>query len=301
MIGAGGVGGYFGGRLAAAGEEVTFSRVARICTRCSSDGLRIQSPKGDLPPAEVPATDRPQAIGPVDVVLFTVKMYDVETAAVSLPPLIGPDTVVITFQNGVEAMDMVARHIGAEHVAGGVAYIVVVIDQPGGSASHPRATAHLRRARRTRSPIASPHSRRRVFAPASRRKPAETSKRICGRSSAPRRCSGMTTVTRSPMGVVREDPELVDMMMSAITEVIAVGKARGISFPPDLMESTLGLIKKFPSQLEVLDARRSRRGRRLELPWLSGAVVRLGKEVGVPTPIHQFIAAVLMPFVNGSK
>ena len=103
------------------------------------------------------------------------------------------------------------------------------------------------------------------------------------------------------MGVVRDDPALFEMMMTAIDEAIAVGAARGITFPPDLVESTLAMIKNFPpssksSMLEDLE-----RGRRLELPWLSGAVVRLGKEVGVPTPIHQFITTVLTPFVNGAK
>ena len=111
----------------------------------------------------------------------------------------------------------------------------------------------------------------------------------------------MTSVTRSPMGVVRDDPALFGMMMTAIDEAIAVGTARGITFPADIVESTLAMIPNFPatsksSMLEDLE-----RGRRLELPWLSGAVVRLGKEVGVPAPTHQFITAVLTPFANGQK
>jgi 2-dehydropantoate 2-reductase len=100
--------------------------------------------------------------------------------------------------------------------------------------------------------------------------------------------------------VIREDPALFEMMMTAIDEVIAVGEARGISFPDNLRESTREQIKNFPaasksSMLEDLE-----RGRRIELPWLSGAVVRLGKEAGVPTPTHQFITTVLTPFVNGN-
>ena len=113
--------------------------------------------------------------------------------------------------------------------------------------------------------------------------------------------SGMTTATRSPMGVVRDTPATYDMMMAAIDEVIAVGKAKGVNFPPDLIDGTLALIRNFPagsksSMLEDLE-----RGRSLELPWLSGAVARLGQEAGVPTPTHHFITTVLTPFVHGRK
>ena len=132
IFGSGGVGGYFGGRLAAAGEDVTF--LAR--------GAHLDRDAAGRPAHREPERRRcicrrcrrpivPQAIGPVDVVLFTVKLYDVEASAATLAPLIGPDTVVITLQNGVDAMDMVAKHVGADHVAGGAAYIVAVIDKPG--------------------------------------------------------------------------------------------------------------------------------------------------------------------------
>ena len=111
----------------------------------------------------------------------------------------------------------------------------------------------------------------------------------------------MTTVTRSPMGVVRDTPETVRDDDAAIEEVIAVGRARGVNFPADLMESTLAMIQNFPASSKSSMLEDLERGRRLELPWLSGAVVRLGKEVGVPTPIHQFITTILTPFVNGAK
>jgi 2-dehydropantoate 2-reductase len=102
------------------------------------------------------------------------------------------------------------------------------------------------------------------------------------------------------MGVVRDNPGTYDMMMAAIDEVIAVGKAKGVNFPADLMEGTLKLIRNFPAASKSSMLEDIERGRRLELPWLSGAVVRIGKEVGVPTPIHQFITTVLTPFVDGA-
>ena len=301
IFGSGGVGGYFGGRLAAAGEDVTFLARGAHLTAMQKDGLHIVSPQGDMHLPKVQATDRPQAIGPVDVVLFTVKLYDVDASASTLAPLIGPDTVVITLQNGVDAVDMVAKHAGVDHVAGGAAYIVVVVDQPG----HLRHTAGQslvfgeRDGRRSDRLVAFEEAGQRAGFGAKASSQVETELWIkFVRLSA---WAGMTAVTRSPMGVLRDNPALFEMMMTATDEAIAVGRARGIIFPADIVESTLAMIPNFPntsksSMLEDLE-----RGRRLELPWLSGAVVRIGKEVGVPTPVHQFITTILTPFVNGSK
>jgi len=301
IFGSGGVGGYFGARLAAAGEDVAFLARGAHLTALQHDGWHIASPMGDLHLATVRATDRPQAIGPVDVVLFTVKLYDVDAAAATLAPLIGPDTVVVTLQNGVEAVDMVATHVGADHVAGGVAYIVVVVDQPG----HLRHTTGQqlvfgeRDGRRSDRLAAFEQACVRAGFQGKLSEHIETDLWVKFVRLAT--WSGMTTVTRSPMGVIRDNPATNEMMMAAIDEGIAVGKARGIRLPDDLVDATATLIKSLPpasksSMLEDIE-----RGRRLELPWLSGAVVRLGSEAGVATPIHQFITTVLSPSVNGAK
>ena len=301
IFGSGGVGGYFGGRLAASGEDVTFIARGAHLNALQQEGLRISSPLGDAHVAKVQATDRPQAIGPVDVVLFTVKLYDVDAAAATLGPLIGPDTVVITLQNGVDAVDMVGQHVGAQHVAGGVAYIVAVVDQPG----------HVRHTTAQQLVFGEPDGRRSdrlvAFEAACIKAgfQAKASENIQTdlwvKFVRLATWSGMTSVTRSPMGVVRDTPATFDMMMAAIGEVIAVGTARGIAFPPDLMDATIALIKGFPASSKSSMLEDLERGRRLELPWLSGAVVRLGQEADVPTPIHQFITTVLSPFVAGSK
>ena len=299
IFGSGGVGGYFGGKLAAAGEDVTFLARGAHLAAMQADGLHISSPLGDVHVPKVQATDRPQAVGPVDVVLFTVKLYDVDASAATLGPMIGPDTVVITLQNGVDAMDMVAKHVGADHVAGGAAYIVVVVDKPG----HLRHTTAQqlvfgeRDGRRSDRLVAFEQAgiKAGFQAKASTDVVADLWTKFVRLAT----WSGMTSVTRSPMGVVRDTPATYDMMMAAIEEVIAVGRAKGVSFPPDLMEGTLKLIKNFPASSKSSMLEDLERGRRLELPWLSGAVVRIGKEVGVPTPIHQFITTVLTPFVEG--
>jgi 2-dehydropantoate 2-reductase len=301
IFGSGGVGGYFGGRLAAAGEDVTFLARGAHLTAMQQGGLHIESPLGSVHVPKVQATDRPQAIGPVDVVLFTVKLYDVDASAAMLPPLIGPDTVVITLQNGVDAMAMVSKHVDQSHVAGGAAYIVAVIDKPG----HIRHTTAQQlifgeRDGRVSDRLAAFEQagiRAGFQAKASEDIEADLWTKFVRLAT----WSGMTTVTRSPMGVVRDTPETFEMMVAAIDEVIAVGRARGVKLPADLMDTTLTMIKTFPptsksSMLEDIE-----RGRRLELPWLSGAVVRIGREAGVPTPIHQFISTILSPFVNGAK
>jgi 2-dehydropantoate 2-reductase len=300
VMGTGGVGGYFGGRLAASGPDVTFIARGAQLEALRARGLRLQSPKGDLALDSVRATDDPSTIDPVDVVLFTVKMYDVDDAARAVRPLLGPNTVVVTLQNGVEAVEMVSRHVGRNHVAGGVAYIAAVGVQPGviqhtaldtlifgeldGSRSG-RLEALLRACQTAgfqavlseniEVDLWSKFSRLSVF-------------------------SGMTAVTRSPIGVLRSDPALLAMLRSACEETMAVGRARDVPLPPALMDDILKMVHALPpvakaSMLEDLE-----RGKRLELPWLSGAVVRLGAESGVATPIHHFITTVLAPFVNGA-
>lgn len=300
IFGTGAVGGYFGGRLAASGEDVSFIARGAHLAALRQRGLGISSPKGDVH-LTVNATDSPASIGPVDVVLFTVKLYDVDAAAAMLTPLIGPDTVVVTLQNGVEAVDMVSRHVGRAHVAGGVAYVVAVVDEPG----------HVRHTTADRLVFGEPDGhlspRLAAFQEAGRRAGfvADLSPHIdvdlWVKFVRLGTWSGMTAVTRSPMGVIREHPELLEMMERALDEAMAVGRARGIAFPDGLVEGTQQMVLNFPyasksSMLEDLE-----RGRRLELPWLSGAIARMGRESGVPTPTHAFINAVLLPFVDGAR
>ena len=300
IFGSGGVGGYFGGRLAAAGEDVSFLARGAHLQALRQDGLRIESPNGSIHVPTVHATDRPDDVGPVDVVLFTVKLYDVETAAATLAPMIGPDTVVITLQNGVEAVDMVTRHVGLDHVAGGAAYVVAVIDKPG----HVRHTVAQQlvfgEADGTRSARLVAFEEAGVRAGYQAKASTEVDTDLWVKFVRLSTWSGMTAVTRSPMGVIRDDADLFAMMMAAVEETTAVGRARGIRFPDTLIDGTLKLIHGFPAESKSSLLEDLERGRRLELPWLSGAVARLGRESGVATPIHQFISTVLNPFVNGA-
>ncbi len=300
IMGTGGVGGYFGGRLAAAGQEVAFIARGAHLEALRERGLRVLSPKGDVVLERVHATDAPASIGPVDVVLLTVKMYDLASAVDALIPLVGAETVVITLQNGVEAVNLVCERVGEAHVAGGVAYVAAVISEPG-VITH---TALDRLIFGELSGARSARLERFHAACATAQFAATLSDKIevdlwskFARLSV---FSGITAVTRAPIGVSRNDPPLLALVEAACEEALTVGRARGIALPGAVMAEILAMVHSMPyasksSMLEDLE-----RGKRLELPWLSGAVVRLGKESGVPTPIHQFITTVLTPHVNGS-
>ena len=301
VFGTGGVGGYFGGRLAAAGADVTFiargSQLAALRTR----GLRIESPKGDVTVHPVQATDAPASLGAVDVVFFTVKMYDAEIAAASLAPLVGPGTVVIPFQNGVESVDILIRAVGREAVAGGTAYVAAVVSEPGVIKHTAMETLIFGELDGARSPRLE-----RVLAAC---QPAGFEARLSTNIHADIWAkfirltvfSGMTAVTRMPLGTSREDPDLYAMMEAAWDEGMAVARARGVTLAPGLLDEIRHMTASLPphaksSMLEDLE-----RGKRLELPWLSGAIVRLGEASGVLTPTHRLITALLRPHVGGKN
>ena len=299
-FGSGGVGGYFGARLAAAGHDVAFIARGRHLEAMRSQGLRVVSPKGDLHLPRVEASDDPASLGPADVVMFTVKLYDAEAAAAQLPPLIGPNTAVITFQNGVEAIDIVGRHAGAAHVVGGVAYVAAVISEPG-------VIRHTALDRLIFGEIdGSVSPRLQAFAAAGEAAgyaavaSADIQKDLWAKFARLATFSGTTSLTRLPIGPIRADAALFALVQAAIREVIAVGRARGVQLDESVVNDAVQMMRTMPdasksSMLEDLE-----RGRWLELPWLSGAVVRLGREARVPTPIHEFMATALAPYVNGN-
>lgn len=299
IFGAGGVGGYFGARLMASGADVTFVARGAHLAAIRDGGLRVESPKGDLHLTGVSATDDLETAGPADVVLLTVKMYDLDAVAAALSPLIGPDTVVVTLQNGVEAVEMVSRHVGAQHVAGGVAYVAAVIAEPG-LVRHTSLDALIfgeldgRRSARLAwlEDVC-------VKAGFSARLSDNIEIDIWSKFSRLSVFSGMTAVTRSPIGVLRDDPELLAMLQAACEEAIAVGRAHGVALPALVMSEIMQMVNTLPHHAKASMLEDLERGRRLELPWLSGAVVRLGRELGVPTPIHAFIATVLKPHIHG--
>jgi 2-dehydropantoate 2-reductase len=301
IVGAGGVGGYFGGRLAAAGADVTFLARGAHLEAMRARGLRITSPKGDLHLPRVSAESDPAAVGPVDVAFFAVKLYDTDGALAMLPPLVGPNTIVVGFQNGVETVASLTRAVGPAHTAGGVSYVSAVIAEPGvikhtamdhlifgmpdGSRS-PQLDALLEACR--------PAGFQSTLSP-------DITVEIWTKFVRLSVFSGMTAVTRGPIGAIVNDPELLEMLKAAVRETLAVAHAKGVAVASSIDEDVANAYKALPPQAKASMLEDLERGRRIELPWLSGAVARIGREVGVPTPIHTFINAVLKPHINGAR
>jgi 2-dehydropantoate 2-reductase len=297
FVGAGGVGGYFGGRLLAAGEDVTFIARGAHLAALQRDGLHVRSPKGDLD-LRVNATDDPGAIGHADVVFLTVKMYDLAQTVESIRPLVAPNTAVITLQNGVEAVDIVAQTVPRANVVGGVAYVAAVIAEPGlirHTSLDSLIFGELDGHQSERLLSLEAACRRAGFGA---RVSANITVDLWAKFARLSVFSGMTAITRSPIGVLRNDPELYAMLQSACQEAIAVGRARGVALPDALMAEIEEMVHALPHHAKASMLEDLERGKRLELPWLSGAVVRLGRAAGVATPIHSFIATVLNPHVT---
>jgi 2-dehydropantoate 2-reductase len=300
IVGSGGVGGYFGGRLAATGADVAFLARGAHLEALRTHGLRIESPKGHVHLPRVNASDDPAAIGPADIVLFAVKLYDTGSALALLPPLVGPDTAVIPLQNGVDSIATLTRAVGAAHTAGGTCYVSAVIAEPG--VIRHTAMDHLifGELDGTRSPRL--EWLLEACRPAGFQATLSTDINVAIWTKFIRlSCfSGMTAVTRSPLGVIRDDPELFAMLKAAAKETMTVAQAKGVAVPASSVTDVAAAYRVLPAEARSSMLEDLERGRRLELPWLSGAVVRIGREVGVETPTHQFINTVLKPHVNGS-
>jgi 2-dehydropantoate 2-reductase len=299
IIGSGGVGGYFGGRLAAAGQDVTFVARGAHLAAMRGAGLRIESPLGNLHLPRVNATDDPAGVGPADAVFFAVKLYDTDNALGLLPPLLGSDTVVISFQNGVESVDMLSAAVDRRNLAGGTTYVQASIAAPGvirhialdriifGELDGRRSPRLERLLDACRDAGVSPTLSEQIHVD------------IWSKFVHLSAMSGVTAVTRCPVGPVRDDPDLFALWQAAVVESMAVARGRGIDLPRNYPDELMALVQQLPadsrsSMLVDLEHRR-----RLELPWLSGAVVRMGKALDIDTPVHRFITTVLMPHVNG--
>lgn len=299
IVGSGGLGGYFGGRLAAAGVDVVFLARGAHLEALRTRGLRIESPNGNFHLPRVSATDDAATVGAVDVVFFAVKLYDTESAIPLLPPLIGPDTVVIPFQNGVESVEMLSGAVERPHLASGTSYVQAAVAEPG-------VIRHIALDRLIFGELDGARTPRleRLFevccdAGVSPTLSDRIEVEIWSKFVHLSVLSGMTAVTRSAVGPLRDDPDLFAMWQAALVETIAVARAKGIALPRTLFDDLITLAQQIPAQAGSSMLQDLERHRRLELPWLSGAVVRMGRALEIETPIHRFITTVLQPYVNG--
>jgi 2-dehydropantoate 2-reductase len=300
VMAAGAVGGYFGGRLAAAGHDVIFFARGRNLDALRRNGLKIESPKGDLHLAQVTATDDPKTVAPVDIVLFAVKLWDTESAGELIRPIVSADTRVITFQNGVDSVERLAPLLGRDNAVGGIAYIATVLSAPG-VISHTSDFAQMRCGRVD----GKPDDRLEAFADAAKQAGVDIALTDTFEVDRWKKfvflvaLSGMTGATREPLGKILADPDTRTMFQAAMQEVVAVGRAKGVALPPDFVEDRMQYAATTPFGFRASMAHDLERGNRLELDWLAGRVVALGRELGVSTPMNTAIYAVLKPHRMG--
>ena len=301
VMGAGGVGGYFGARLAAAGHEVGFVARGRHLEALRENGLAVRSQLGDVVLRPVRASDDPAAFGPPDCVLFTVKTYDCEAAAEALRPVLGGDTFVVPLLNGIGHVELLRRILGSERVLGGVAHISALIEAPGvirhfdrlqvlrigemDNAATPRVLA-LREAC-TAAGIECPV-------------PRDIERELWQKVVMITTLAGANCLARLPLGACRSNPVTRAMMESLVAETVAVARALGVSLPDDQAERTMAVLDKLPAPMKASMFAALERGERLEASALNGAIARLGGEAGVDTPTHRTVYAALAPHEHGT-
>ena len=296
VFGAGGVGGYFGGRLAQAGFEVTFIARGAHLEAIRAAGLQVESVKGSFHVSPARAESDPAAVGPVDIVLLGVKAGQVAEAAQAIRPLVGADTVVIPLQNGVEAADELSAVLGAAHVTGGLCRISSMIAGPG-QIKHVAMDPYV--AFNWFDNHADPRLQalREGFARVgvNAETPADIAAALWVKFAFIASISGLGSVTRAPVGAYRAIPETRQMLEAAVYEIAAVGRARGVALAPTLEQDTIRFIDGMPPATTTSMQRDIIDGKPSELDYQNGSVVRLGLACGVPTPVHAHIYACLLP------
>ena len=298
-MGAGGVGGYFGARLQQAGHDVTFFARGKHLAALRERGLTVESAHGNAQ-LKVRVFDDPAKAEVADVVLFAVKLWDTETAAEQLKPIVGKNSIVIPFQNGVESIERLRKFFAEEVVLGGSAYIATRVKSPGViehtgqmsrvqfgpvlPAQKPRAEAFLEACQGARIQAEIPDDIVRAN--------WEKFVFLVGLSSA-------TAVSRAPLGVVRSDPDLRWLFEQAMRETWRVGRARGVKLADDFVEQRMAFADTLHADMKASLLHDLENGGRLEAPWLCGAVARMSAQAGLEAPVNRAVYAALRPFVNG--
>jgi 2-dehydropantoate 2-reductase len=299
IVGAGGVGGYFGAKLARAGTAVTFLARGAHLEAMRRDGLRIRSAVEGEWVAKTDAVADVAGQPIADVVLFCVKSFDTESAAAAIRPVIGPDTAVVSLQNGVDNEETLDRVLGAGHAVGGVAYVFATIESPG-------VIAHRLGGRVVFGELdgrASPRLERLRAAFAAASVPADLvtdiRRALWEKYLMISAQAGMTGITRAPIGAIRAVPESWRMYRLIVEELAAIARASGVPLGPETVESVMttaaGLAPEALSSLHHDLVQ----GRRLELEALHGHAIRLGQHLGVPTPTVLAVYAALKPHADG--
>jgi 2-dehydropantoate 2-reductase len=301
VMGSGGVGGFYGGRLANAGYDVSFIARGAHLAAMRERGLTIENEaQGDIRVPQVKVTDDPAAVGVVDLVLIAVKLWDTEAAAQAVKPMVGPRTAVLSLQNGVIKDDILRLTFGHGAVMGGVGYVATHISRPG--VIHQTGTLQRlifgeydgKRSARA-GQLLEALLRAGIQAELSediRRTLWEKYVFLVG-------LSGTTATMRSAIGPIRENPQARAFLFDLMKETVAVGRAHGVNLPEDYAEQRLAFADTVPAAMTSSMHHDLERGNPLEVAWLSGGVVQLGDAVGVPTPANRAVWDILALHAEG--
>ncbi len=296
IMGTGGVGGYYGGLLAQSGQDVTFIARGAHLRAIREQGLRVKSVHGDftVPPAK--ATDTPAEVGPVDMVLFATKTYQTDEAAQLITPMVAQNTVIVSLQNGIDAADRIARVVGMEHMLGGVTWLSAAVEAPGLIGQY---SQFRRIALGEFSGEATPRLKAALDALQATGATVEVSdvilKVLWTKFVFIAPVMAMGSLTRVTFGEYRNVPEARAMLTDAISEVASVAKAKGVKLDEDVVKKTLAFIDSSEPGIKPSMQRDVESGKPSELEAMIGAVVRLGDEHNVPTPVMKFAYAMLKP------
>ncbi|HEX6360594.1 2-dehydropantoate 2-reductase [Actinophytocola sp.] len=297
VVGAGGVGGYFGTRLAAAGYDVTFVARGRHLTAIQERGLLVRSPLGEFR-STANAVAKLADAGPADLVIVAVKLWDTEDVVAQLDPNAGAR--VMSLQNGVDKDDVLRAHVPAGAVLGGVSYISAAIAEPG-VVTHNGTLQKLVFGEFDGKPSATTDQLLAacVKAGVDASVSADIARVTWEKFVFLVGMSATTTATRQTIGVVRSNARTRTLLRDVMAEVVAVGRASGIEFADDFVDERMAFVDTLPADMAASMHHDLMRGSRLELPWLSGAVATLGERLGVPTPRNRTVADILAPFELG--
>ncbi len=301
MMGSGGVGGFFGGRLAKAGHDVTFVARGSHLAAMREHGLTIENePQGNIHVPKVHVTEDPASIGPVDLVILSVKLWDTDSAAQQVKTIVGPRTAVLSLQNGVVKDDIMRRVFGDAAVMGGVCYVASHISKPG--------TIHQTG---TMQRIVVGEYDGRKSKRAEELHAALTSSGVTAELSGDVRrsiwekyvflvgLSATTTTMKKTLGPIRSNPQTRAFLHDVIREVVAVGRAHGVALPADFADNRMAFGDTLPADMTSSMHHDLEKGNRLEVEWLSGGVVKLGAEKGIPTPCNRAVCAILALHAGG--
>jgi 2-dehydropantoate 2-reductase len=296
VMGSGGVGGYYGGLLARAGQQVHFIARGAHLTALLTDGLQVKSVHGDFVVAPMEATDHPAEIGPVDLVLVCVKTPDTEGAARAIQPIVTDRTAVVSLQNGIEAAERIGAIVGIEHVVGGATWISSAVEAPGVI----RQVSGFRRI---------------VLGELDGQRTArvENLAQVLGSTGVDvevtediqkvlwtkflfiAAISGLGSLTRLPVGAYRDVPQTRELLVSLMKEVKAVGRASGVALDSTVVDQALAVVDSAGPTIKASMQRDVEAGRRSELESMIGVIGRKGRQAGVPTPVADFVYAALLP------